>query len=172
MFVHTIQPVVKPVVKPVWQAVVSCKRGIDDGFSHEVIGLCGCRLELVWESLFVASFTPVDNMWASNDDCPEDKREDYQNCSVIVLCATVVQVIRTHIRAVLKVDTIRYYKLHFRASKSWGVAILVCRKEPEKAESLTKKAFSLICYRFYIPWTKIIIKKTRCWEETVDLDFL
>jgi len=33
-------------------------------------------------------FPPVYNIWASqlvSDDCPEDKREDYQNCSVLCI---------------------------------------------------------------------------------------
>jgi len=45
---------------------------------------------------------PCTRQHLSNDDCPEDKREDYQNCSVLYcecqLCTD------THTRAVLKVD--------------------------------------------------------------------
>ena len=36
----------------------------------------------------------------SNDDCLEDKREDYQNCSV----PRCTQLVRTHMRAVLNAE--------------------------------------------------------------------
>jgi len=32
-----------------------------------------------------------------NDDCPEDKREDYQNCSVLCCVRLLCTVIRTHV---------------------------------------------------------------------------
>jgi len=40
----------------------------------------------------------------SNDDCLEDNREDYQNCSVLNFVRQLCTVIRAHVRAVLKVD--------------------------------------------------------------------
>jgi len=40
----------------------------------------------------------------SNDDCLEDKRENYQNCSVLCCVRHLCTMIRTHIWAVVAVD--------------------------------------------------------------------
>ena len=41
----------------------------------------------------------------SNDDCLEDKREDYENCSMLLLCMTIVHNDTcTHFRTVLKAE--------------------------------------------------------------------
>jgi len=55
---------------------------------------------------------PSSGQHRSNADCPKDKREDYQNCSVLYCLRHLCTVIRTHVWAVPKVD----YYFSFRFS--------------------------------------------------------
>jgi len=58
---------------------------------------------------------PLSSRWyLSNDDCSKDKREDYQNCSVLYCVSQLCTVICTHIWAVLKVDCWFSFGFSFR----------------------------------------------------------
>ena len=50
----------------------------------------------------------IDSIWACISNCSEDKREDYQNCSVLCRCVTCVRhlhtMIRTHMSSSQKVS--------------------------------------------------------------------
>ena len=58
----------------------------------------------VYELAILKITFPSSRQPRSNDDCLEDNREDYHNCSVLYFVRQLCTVIRAHIRAVLKVD--------------------------------------------------------------------
>jgi len=63
---------------------------------------CVCILHTCVLFLLMLCPLPSIRHRLSNDDCLEDKREDYQNCSVLLYMTVVRIVIRTHMSSFLK----------------------------------------------------------------------
>ena len=86
----------------IYKTVISCMVG---GFTHivvfimfnsrSVIYCCFNKLTVTKLSLYTP--LPSDRHHLSCDDCLEDKREDYQKCSVLYCVAQLYTVISTYI---------------------------------------------------------------------------
>ena len=114
-------------------------------------------LKLFWVQI-IFSWCPliraVDNI-LSNDDCLEDKREHYQNCSVLYCLLQLCTMICTHTRVFLAVDCQFVFRLSL-----WYVSSV-----------LTKAILFLCCLRsFVLGLVSSALSQEIGWEERLQND--